>query len=244
MVIALFLTAMFAPVGNKVTQAVGRLFGDEPKVEITASAINSPCDQRWGVPRSGGYRPPAQDSGEALALMRDQTAFGKWAGDHDAAAMDGLDIDIFAAGPRDQTAVLTDVRIKVIERKPAIPMEPLRLPCGGPGEFSWFEVPLDVLPIGRAVSAREIYRRWPQSAVAAPNSKTRPAEHARAEKVRRLSLPMSLTQSDPEALRITGKPGSTDVRWQIELVWTIPGKEQKNSVVDWDGRPFRTAGTV
>jgi hypothetical protein len=244
-VIGLLLGAVFTPLGTEIEDMVTRITGaGGDELEVTAQPVLSPCDQAWGVAKGQGYQPPDSDSPESRKLMEGYAAMREWIKRHDAASLDDLSLNIFVAGSSTRVATLLDVRVKVLEKAPAQPVEPLSVQCGGPGFFHWFHIPLDLLPVGRAVSAGEIYDRWPSTAVPpSPDPSKQPELAGQAENVRPLSLPLEVSAADSESLRVVAEATDCDCRWEIQLVWDVPGQDVRTTTVNMDGRPFRTVGT-
>jgi hypothetical protein len=243
--IGLFLGAVLTPLGTEIEDLVTRITGaGGDELEVTAQPVLSPCDQAWGVATSQGYQPPDIDSPESRKLMEGGGAMQEWIRKHDAASLDDLSLNIFLAGSSTRVATLLDIQVKVLEKAPAQPMKPLSVPCGGPGFFHWFHIPLDLLPVGRAVSASEIYDRWPSTAVPpSPDPNKQPQLARQAENVRPLSLPLEVSAADSESLRVVAEATDCDCRWEIQLVWDVPGQDVRTTTVNMDGRPFRTVGT-
>jgi hypothetical protein len=244
-VIGLFLGAVFTPLGTEIGDMVARITGaGGDELEITAQPVLNPCDQAWGVTKSQGYQPPDGGTPESRKLMEGDDAMREWIKKHDAASLDELSLNIIVAGSSARVATLLDVRVKVLAKAPARPMEPLAVPCGGPGFFHWFHIPLDLLPVGRAVSVSEIYDRWPATAVPpSPDPNKEPIAAEQAESVRPLSLPLEVSAADSESLRVVAEAKDCDCRWEIQLVWGVAGQDVRTATVDMDGRPFRTVGT-
>jgi hypothetical protein len=242
--IGLALTAVFTPVGSALSAGVESLIGvSDDNVEVTARPLLSPCDQPWALPKDRAHLLPEPGTPKSLELMNDSAAMRKWLVENDGAALGELSVDVLLAGSSQRVVTLLDVKIKVTGQRPAPPMEKLVVPCGGPGLFHWFHVPLDRLPVGRAVSLREIYDRWPQIAVPpTPDPQQDPIMSEQAESLQQLRLPIEISESDSETLRIVAEATGCDCRWTIELVWAVAGQEPRTRTVDFDGRPFRTAG--
>jgi hypothetical protein len=240
------IAAVLSPVGDVVREHVKGLLGsDEVVARVTADALHSPCVQAYGVPKAEESVLPRDGTAQMRQLIDDPRALRRWVKAHDVAFLGDLSLDIFSATRSPEVLTLQDIRVTVVSKHPAGRMEPLAAACGGAGLFHWFHVPLDRLPVGRTVSVREIYQRWPQAAVPPPpDAREEPELAQQAEQLRQLRLPLEVSAGDPEDIRIVAEAEHCDCRWRAELVWVQPGKDPVKTVVDLDGRPFRTVGTL
>jgi hypothetical protein len=242
-VLAATFAAAFTPFGDAVEGLVRRVTGlGTDQIEVTAFPQIDPCLQTWGVPEDQGYRPPLPGSHELDRFVKDVSTMRPWIRAHDAAGLGGLELDVLAGGSSEATVTLLDLRIKIVQRSPAPVMLPLQAECGGQGVTYSLQVPLDRLPVGRPVSVREIYRRWPGESLPAPSDPTDPIEVERAANTKRFHLPMTLSSSDPQVLRIFAMSTASDVRWEAVLVWARAGQESTTTAITFDGKPFRTVG--
>ncbi|MDX3854960.1 hypothetical protein PV679_30750 [Streptomyces sp. AK02-01A] len=205
-----------------------------------ALPVVSPCDQQWAIP-PGRY-------GAALDEFR-QRADGDWQTEsliawlkkHDAVAQNTftLYLDTSTTGKK---ATLHDIRVKVISRKETPRLKPFRPGCGGPGYYHSFSIPLRQLPVGRAVSVREMYQRWPdQVALGAEAMAGAELDQLGADRARPLQLPLTMSSDDPESLRILAVAEDGYYAWELQLVWAVAGENPETHTVDFDGAPFRTA---
>ncbi|MGH3343997.1 MAG: hypothetical protein ACRDPK_14240 [Carbonactinosporaceae bacterium] len=129
--------------------------------------------------------------------------------------------DLILRGNSAKAVVLRDMRIVVTKRRPPVDGTHLFNACGGPVTRRLFDVDLD---------------RQPPSIVAK-------AEASPGEKPQRpVEFPYQVAQGDPEVITIVTRTRDCDCSWVAELDW-VDGEEQHTSVIDNDGRPFRTTST-
>ncbi|MGH3344612.1 MAG: hypothetical protein ACRDPK_17440 [Carbonactinosporaceae bacterium] len=130
-------------------------------------------------------------------------------------------VDLILRGNSAKAVVLRDMRVVVTKRRPPVEGTHLATACGGPATRRLFDVNLD---------------RQPPSVLA--KAETSPGD----EPQQPVEFPYQVAQGDPEVITIVAKTRDCDCSWVAELDW-VDGEEQHTTVIDNDGRPFRTTST-
>ncbi len=189
------------------------------------------CTQGWALDAGRSGEVPEADSPEANRLADDPDALRDWVREHDAAALEEMNLDLALLGRTSRSVLLRDVQVRLVSKEPAGDALALPLGCGGPAALRSFSVPLDLLPLGRPVSLTEIYERWPSLAVPAP---------AAGHNITPLELPLMISEAEPEVLRISARANACDCRWELILTWAVAHEDPVRTVVRLQDRPFRT----
>ncbi|MFJ2017906.1 hypothetical protein [Streptomyces nodosus] len=242
-VLGAIAVAMFTPLGTEITSWVSDLTGwGKPEGSVAVAPLLHPCEQKWAMPPAKRNEAAAAYAREKDGLWKDDAGLISWLKTHEAIALNSSTIDVDVSTDARDKAVLHDVRVRVTRREPAPELAALQPSCGGPGYYYSFGVPLHELPVGRTVSVREMYERW-RDEVVLPEEETGQGARANSdtESARPLTLPMTMSVEDPASLRIKAFTKEDLCEWEIELVWTMAGEDERHTeTVDFDGDPFKT----
>lgn len=196
-------------------------FADQ-EAPFTTSAVQVTDGCAWYLLSMPGAQVPPPPEGTA-------DSWHAWAERIGAPIVGSTHVQFTVRGRSEAAVVLTDIKVKVLERKQppkGIVVAPL---CGGPDTFRWFDVDLDVDP---PRITTEFLRSQADSN--GPPQRREP-----------LRFPYRVSLTDPETFDVFAKARKCDCVWQIELTWNS-GERHGTQVVEVDGKPaqFRTIGTI
>ncbi|MBM7774987.1 hypothetical protein JOD54_005191 [Actinokineospora baliensis] len=124
-------------------------------------------------------------------------------------------------GSTSAAVVLQSMRVEVVSRRPAMSGVWLQTPCEG-----------DVKPRSFGVDLN----KPTAAAIGLPGRSS-------GEKVPAPSFPFQVNESEVEQFLITPNVSTDDVEWRLRVTWTS-GDRRGETVVDDNGRPFRTTATT
>ncbi|GAA2996137.1 hypothetical protein [Actinokineospora diospyrosa] len=130
-------------------------------------------------------------------------------------------VSVTLQGSLPAAVVLQSMRAEVVSRRPASTGVWLETPCGG-----------DVTPRSFGVDLN----KPSAAAVGLPGADG-------GEKVPAPSFPFQVNESEVEQFLITPNVSTDDVEWRLRVTWTS-GTRRGETVIDDNGRPFRTTGTT
>jgi hypothetical protein len=126
-------------------------------------------------------------------------------------------------GRSEAQVVLTDLRVRVVERLPAIAGVLVRAGFGGDAVYRWVSADLDTDPPTLSPGIDEMYEG------------SAPAER------RPIAFPYEVSISDAETFLVDGTADSCYCSWIIELSWASEG-HVGTVTIDDNGKPFRVTG--
>ncbi|MEH1097842.1 hypothetical protein [Micromonospora sp. CPCC 205561] len=129
-------------------------------------------------------------------------------------------------GVDEAQVTLTDLRVRVVARRPALLGVFAAPGGGGPSAYRWVEADLDEEP--PALTAG-MFRLGEQSM----------PEHERKE----IRFPYRVSVTDAETFLVVGHTERCDCDWRIEVDWASRGRVGTVTVDD-GGRPFRVTGST
>jgi hypothetical protein len=182
------------------------------------------CTTNWFVPR-----PPDEidfSAQPATTLPYDDPDAFEWPGLPVAAggsSASPTEVIATVQGRTGTRVVLTDIDVRVHERRPAPAGTVLDKACGDPGAFRWLQADLDSDP-----------------PVVSPVVDEDAAEPG--ERVEPIEFPYIVSSTQPETFIIEAETDGCDCTWTARLVWQSEGRTGV-VVIDDDGRPFRTIST-
>jgi hypothetical protein len=135
----------------------------------------------------------------------------------------------FVQGRSNAQVILTDLRVRVHDRRPPVAGTLLQGACGDVGAFRWLEVDLDQDPL------RPL-----------PRYSQKMAQLAKGEvadwKLQPIQFPYKVSVSESEPFLIVANTQGCDCTWDAELTWATEGRTG-TSVINNNGTPFRTMGS-
>lgn len=192
--------------------------GSTVPLTVTVEVFDPVCGSDWIIPR------PAQPAD----LPTDQA--GNWsdvAAARGGAAASPAWVLLFVQGRGDAEVLITDLVVRVAQRRPAIRGGILQLQCGDQGAYRFLEADLDRDPprigshytVGMAEAGDSPWMFTP------------------------IRFPYEVTLSDAEAFSIESVAEQCDCDWYVELHWASAGRTGVLHI-DNNGRPFRTTGRI
>ncbi len=173
--------------------------------------------------------PTEVDAG--LPIPEEILGYGEWA-DWAAAgpgASSGTSVVNITVQGRDAAEViLTDVRVRVLERREPIAGTQLSRDCGDEGAARWLDVDLD---------------RNPPTVSHGEAGYSEPPAGAPAWSITPIRFPYEVSALDAELFTVRATTEQYDVDWVVDVHWTT-GAESGVITVDNGGRPFRTSSPV
>lgn len=145
-----------------------------------------------------------------------------WAAQVDAVDESPQVVYVTVQGRSDAQVTLTDLRVRVVARRPPLQGTLFGVPGGGDTVFRWVSVDLDADPPGLSTHLDEH----------APA-----ADHER----RPIRFPYRVSRSDAETFEFHGYAERCDCAWVIELSWASEGRTGAH-LIDNGGKPFRVTG--
>jgi hypothetical protein len=190
---------------------------------FTTSAVEVPdiCRGGWLVAEPVADVPPLPRGS--------REEWVEWASEAEALTAPLTRVQFAVRGRSEAAVVLTEVRIRVLQRETPPGGAWAHSDCGGENVFRWLSVDLDTDPPRVGTDYRPEF--------ADPNG---PPE--RREPIR---FPYQVSLDDPESFEVFASAHQCDCRWQIELLWNS-GEHSGVHTVEVDGAPgqFRTVGLV
>lgn len=242
-VVGVVALALFTPLSQELTSWISDTTGwGKTEGQVTAVPLLDPCEQDWAMPTKERDA-AATEYGKSMEGAWQEEGLPTWLKEHGAVALNTSTVDIDVSTDSAEKAVLHDVRIKVTERRESSELAAFQPGCGGPGYYYSFAVPLHKLPVGRAVSVREMADRW-RDLVVLPEKETGTGAGAEdsIERARPLRLPMTMSNEDPAKLRIKAFTDIGICAWEIQLEWAVVGDEERHTeTIDFENEPFQTA---
>ncbi|MDT3442693.1 hypothetical protein [Pseudofrankia sp. BMG5.37] len=181
------------------------------------------CGNEWVVPR-----PPEQIDAAIPPDRVSEQGWKDWKPGADGVIASPSTVLITMQGTSESQVTLTDVRIRVHERRPPITGTVLAAQCGDSGSYRYMTVDLDVNPpkIGTYYDSAS-------------------AEFDGVPSVQRtpISFPYRVSRTDAETLQIVANTQNCECLWSVELSWSAEGRTGVLSIDD-HGHPFRTTSTT
>lgn len=223
------LTGAFTSLGSDLWALVT---GQEP-IEVTVSSdLSFARDPLVGDPEYVIPRPPDQ----IPIPPEDPEARDVWAAGLGGVDAMWTDVQVTVTGRSSEPVILTNLRIRVVERRP--PLEGTHVIYGEIGDAvyaRWVEVALDESPpvITDSVDYREGYPGQPRS------------DLPKDQKVKRdpVVFPYRVSATEPEVFYIRAHAQRCDCSWVAELFWTTGGK-QGSTIIEDNGKLFRTTSCL
>jgi hypothetical protein len=182
------------------------------------------CGTGWIVPRS-------PDQVDIAAFMKADSMLHGWQDWSDGS--DGVAASALGAGGRVQLSlqgrsatqvVLTDMKVRVLERRPPMTGTLLSMGCGDQWAYRWLEVDLDKDP-PKVIPTFQFEAYMPDS----PSFEPKP-----------ISFPYRVAESDAETFIVNTQTKDCDCSWVVDVYWSSAG-ESGVLTVDDDGTAFRTS---
>jgi hypothetical protein len=228
------LTGWFGAAGRKIAD-IGRSDAAAPGAAANISAEGpltvavqslGVCGVEWVVP--GGVQTIDTSSPFNVDMAR---SWRDWPPAANGATGAPHDVLIFVQGRSDAEVIITDLKVRVVERSDPPPIATvLSAQCGDSGAFRWLEVDLDKSPPATIP-------RFDANAAKAI------AEEVPARQLTPIKFPYEVSISDAEPFLITAQTQGCDCKWIAEVSWASEGKTG-TLVVNDDGKPFRSITTT
>lgn len=170
----------------------------------------------WVIDQPLAQLPPRPRSYEGLS---------DWAREVGGIPADDLDVYMTVQGRSEAQVTLTNLRVRVTERRRNTHSVHVNINEGGPDAYRWVRVDLDTDP---PKLSDELFDS--------------PLNNAPAHERRPIRFPYEVSISDAETFLIKALANGCDCSFLIELDWMAEGKIG-TVVVDDAGRPFRLAGS-
>jgi hypothetical protein len=192
---------------------------------VAVETLTPTCGTGWIVPR-----PP--DQIEGIAALQSPSNFQHgwrdWPGGAGGAAASGDGagghVQMSVQGRTPTQVVLTDMKVRVLERKPPISGTLVQRPCGDQWAYRWLDVDLDKEP------PKPLPTLVPEGYLPdSPSFERKP-----------ISFPYRVAESDAEIFLVNAKTATCDCRWVVDVYWSSAG-ESGVLTVDDHGAPFRTS---
>lgn len=148
-----------------------------------------------------------------------------WARRTGAVPADTLTVFFTVQGKTAAQVTLTDLRVRVVQRRPPLPGTRFVVAGGGPTTYRWVRADLDKEPPTLSSGTDELLERY------TPAHERRP-----------IRFPYRVALSDAETFAVEGWADECDCSWIIELSWASQGRVGK-TIIDNGGAPFRVTGT-
>ncbi|WP_433390493.1 hypothetical protein [Micromonospora sp. KLBMP9576] len=150
----------------------------------------------------------------------------QWAGRAAGVPAARQSVYLTVQGVDEAQVTLTDLRVRVVTRRPALRGVFAVAAGGGPYAYRWVEANLDDdPPLLTAGIFEEYEKHFP--------------EHERKE----IRFPYRVSLSDAETFLVVGRTNDCDCDWKVEVDWAAQGRTGTVTVDD-AGRPFRVTGTA
>jgi hypothetical protein len=190
---------------------------DSPPFTVAVGDPTIACgNTSWLVnaaPRTFAEPPNQYDAGWA-----------RWAANASAVPVGETAVKITIQGRSNTQVTLTDLRVRVVERKPATNVSTwVTAPCGGTGAYRFLHADLDADP--PAVTGV-----IDDTGSSAPDERRDP-----------IRFPYRVSLSDAETFLVEGAAQTCYCRWELELSWAAQGRTGVTRI-DHNGRPFVTIG--
>ncbi|MEV4724378.1 hypothetical protein [Micromonospora humida] len=193
--------------------------GADP-IEVAAEVITQPCMSNWVVPVT-----PRQLGSVSLDVER-VDRWEEWPpGKGGVAAAPGI-VDLQVRGTSSAPVTITNVEVRVEERRPPMSGTLLDVPCGDPGEFRGLEADLDVRPP----------RVKPYFSPEAIDPELNLPPHV----VQPIKFPYQVSATEVENFRVVSETEECDCSWRVVVSWLSEGRSGQTSVTGPDGKLFRT----
>ncbi|MEV0429768.1 hypothetical protein [Micromonospora sp. NPDC050495] len=151
--------------------------------------------------------------------------WSSWAREAAGVPAFGSEVYFTVQGISEAQVTLTDLRVRVLARRPPVPGVLIGLGGGGSGAYRWVDADLDKQPPLLTSG------RFEEGEQHVP-------EHERKE----IRFPYRVSVSDAETFVVVGHTAACDCDWTIEVDWASQGRTGTVTVDD-AGRPFRVTGT-
>lgn len=148
----------------------------------------------------------------------------KWMAAAEAVPAVALEIDINIQGRSDAQVTLTDLRVRVVKRAPAIRGTVVLIPGGDPGFYRYVDVDLDEDPPAHSPTVDEAFDFLAQ-------------EH----ELRPIRFPYRVSLSAAESFLVNAHTDRCDCAFVIDLSWASQGRTGTVAIDD-EGKPFRVTG--
>ncbi|SEF27117.1 hypothetical protein SAMN05421837_103642 [Amycolatopsis pretoriensis] len=156
-------------------------------------------------------------------------AYGNWSDwaevSDGATSPPGL-VQLTIQGRDNAPVTLTDIRVRVLNRRAPLHGTSLTRECGDQGAIRWLEVDLDRDPV-RAV-AKDQFDAMPEDT---PAWERKP-----------IKFPYTVSITNPETFMIQAETEDCDCDWVADVFWSAQGKTGVLPVTN-SGKPFRTTST-
>jgi hypothetical protein len=167
---------------------------------------------------------PPQDL-TPIANSGDSSSLANWVHNNDVADTDDTELVVTVQGQTSRPVVLTDLQFVVVHRNyGAIPGALIGNMCGGPLPGRYIEVDLSKQPVH----------------IVASRSDQMPSPNEPAWDLKPVVFPYTVSATDTEVFMIYADANQCDCEWYAKLYWST-GSKNGESVIDDEGRPFRTA---
>ncbi|GLZ32274.1 hypothetical protein Lesp02_44620 [Lentzea sp. NBRC 105346] len=192
---------------------------------VAADAVTPTCGTAWVVPKS----PDQIDISQFTASVVMQRGWRDWSAGADGAAaannISGAHVQFTIQGRSATQVVLTDMKVRVVERNPPITGTFVSRECGDQWAWRWMNVDLDAEP-PKSVPTNALEPGATIAGVADFESKP-------------IRFPYRVAESEAETFMFNALTLKCDCRWVVDVYWSSAG-ESGVLTVDDHGKPFRT----
>ena len=202
--------------------------GLSSNVEGTPVVAVRMLDHSCGGTHWVSSRSPSEIDKDLNVKFPQSMLWHEWEPVKDGAMAPGDQVQITVQGVNAAQVVLTDMRVRVISRRPPITGTELHEPCGGGGYFRSLHVDMDETP----PVAKPIVQTGGALAEPEKSWETTP-----------IVFPYKVSLSDAETFIISASTERFDTDWVVDLSWASSGKTGTLQIDD-HGKPFRTSSTV
>jgi hypothetical protein len=148
-----------------------------------------------------------------------------WAREAGVLPVNSLSVYFTVQGKSDAQVTLTDLRVRITERRPALRGTVFNTAGGDPSSYRWVAADLDADPPTLQAGIADFLEET------VPQQERRP-----------IRFPYKVSISDAETFVVDGRTADCYCFWEIELSWASQGRVGK-LVINDGGKPFRVSGT-
>jgi hypothetical protein len=199
------LSGAFSAAASKIWSFVDP---DDPVDAVTVS-VDLAGNGSWTVPH------PLKDLEYPAGDHRDADTWHEWAVSNGGGEDGSTLVEVIVQGRTSKAVVLTDLRVRVVKRRPPPKGTRVLLTAGAGLPTRYFNVNLDDRP-----------PTWQY-------------EHGEDDTVKPVKFPYRVSGAQPEVFLLGAYTRDCDCQWSAELFWVADGKPD-SLVLDNNGEPFRT----
>jgi hypothetical protein len=196
--------------------------GKPEQVPFTTSTevVDFNCESSWWVPHA-----PSEIAFEESIIV-DPPQWPAYDLAEGGAPASTSSVILTVQGRTETAVVLTDLKVRVVERRPVPTGNVLDDPCGDVGTFRSMSVDLDAEP-------PRVEAEFDKDILDLYRENVPPAER------RPIRFPYQVRASAPETFWIFASTADCDCDWVVDLSWQSGGRSG-TEVIDDGGDPFRT----